>query len=439
MRRSQRSFIGKLIAIVFVGQIVAGCLSPRTGEYFISTSEAHKKWCYVGPYWCGSLNCLGAGLLTLPTVVGPLYFWVVRPVYDTADLVIISPVVDIIHAPVDYYLQNWRHVKLHFVDEAENPCSGIRIRLPSGNVQTSDEDGNMDFFTWTSQAQKCKRDPEILNDEYYKNSRIFFQVSKEKVGRRYVPVTKVQEIRMVRKQKISPCIDANIITFLPEYDKSFAFDLFKKDWVSPFGTGIETNLLVEMRFNYPSTEILVSVPDGKAGGFKMLRKVNGNHQDLHEWREWTDDENVSRQLRFTDEWTGRDSWAFCVRPELAEKESSASSNGVYGAIKSIGIPESLKWSTRGAGIPALQFRYRLNERGFDWFEWAEDYEKRVPIQFMTDSVDVCKSGEIHLKDACGKDVWIRIRDDGYLSCSYVNVEKFLKELKTRARTMEKPR
>lgn len=394
-------FIGKILVALFAIAIICGCMSPRTGKYFISTREAGKRWGYAGSYWGEPMGYVKAGITSFPTVVGPFYYWFVRPVYDTVDWLIISPTVDVVCLPLDFYLRTWRRVRLHFVDETGKPCVGVRIRLPSGNVQTSDADGDMDFMTWVETNDDCS--PKLLNEEYYQKSYISFQRYKETYGKRYVPVTKVQEIRLRRKQKLSPCTDVNIVTFMPGFNKAVAFDLFAKDWLPPYGSGVETNLLIEMRFEDPTTDLFVTLPGDKSGGFSAFRRVYGGDDcAVHEWMKWGQNTNIIQSLEIMDQ-MGTDDYAFCIRAD-----SHNQTNNVYGVIMSLGIPFNL-WST---GIPMLNFRYRLNDRGIDWFEWAEDYRVKVPILFRTQMVDVTDDGIFHLKDVHGKDVWLRRKDDG---------------------------
>ena len=60
----------------------------------------------------------------------------------------------------------------------------------------------------------------------------------------------------------------------------------------------------------------------------------------------------------------------------------------------------------------VYLRYRLNDRGVDWFEWAEDYRVKVPILYRAQMVDVTDDGMFHLKDVHGKDVWLRDEESG---------------------------
>ena len=142
MKVLSKKLLGRFVAVMFIAVILNGCLAPRTGEYFLSTREAGKRWGRAGSYWGEPMDCVSAGFLTLPTVVGPIFYWIIRPVYDTVDWVVISPAVDVACLPMDFYLRTWRRVKLHWVDDKGLPCVGVRLRLPSGSVQTSDEDGN---------------------------------------------------------------------------------------------------------------------------------------------------------------------------------------------------------------------------------------------------------------------------------------------------------
>jgi len=399
MKVLSKKLLGRFVAVMFIAVILNGCLAPRTGEYFLSTREAGKRWGRAGSYWGEPMDCVSAGFLTLPTVVGPIFYWIIRPVYDTVDWVVISPAVDVACLPMDFYLRTWRRVKLHWVDDKGLPCVGVRLRLPSGSVQTSDEDGNMVFFTWV----KCDEAPELISGEYYKKPYIPLTKFQESYGDRYVPVTKVQEIRLRRKQKLSPCIDADIMMFVPDYGKPIPFDLFAKDWVVPYGVGLETNILIETTFNYPHTEIKVSLPDDKAGGFCAFGRIRGIEDcGLHEWMEWGQNTNIVRSIRRI-EYLGEPEQAFCIR-QIEDKllGCQSESNSVYGVIRRIGVPFEL-WS---AGVPMLFFNYRLNARGANWFEWAEDYDIEIPRLFRAGCADVCGERMFHLKDTKGRDVWI---------------------------------
>ena len=123
---------------------------------------------------------------------------------------------------------------------------------------------------------------------------------------------------------------------------------------------------------------------------------------MHEWMEWGQNTNIVRSIRRI-EYLGEPEQAFCIR-QIEDKllGCQSESNSVYGVIRRIGVPFEL-WS---AGVPMLFFNYRLNARGANWFEWAEDYDIEIPRLFRAGCADVCGERMFHLKDTKGRDVWI---------------------------------
>ena len=411
MKRFVRiKFLSKLLIGLFVVSVVNGCTVPRTGEYFISMREAGRSWGNAGSYWGEPMGYAKAGIVSFPTVIGPLYYWFVRPVYDTVDWFVISPTVDIVCLPVDFYLRTWRRVKLHIVDENGEPCAGVKMRLPSGNVQTSDEEGNMDFITW--REYDGEHSPKLLNEEYYQKSYIAFQMARETIGKRSVPVAKVQEIQLRRKQKLSPYTDGNIMTIVPAHNKPIPFDLFAKDWVVPYGTGTETNLIIELKYDNQDkrTDISLTIPDGKDGGFCPFIRVQGEDSGLYEWQKWGQNKMIEKSLSFVYS-MGVYNHAFCISPKT---NNGSTDDNIYGVIRSIGVP----WDLQGLGVPLFFFRYRLNARGADWFEWADSNAKEQELMFRIGNIDVCDTGEFRLKDACGNDIWIKMQKNGRFTHSY---------------------
>ena len=106
-RRKMR--LCKIVLVVMVSTcLLFKFFDKRKGEYFQSTKRAYRLFGVSGASYepQRTFSCLEAGLVTLPTVIGPAFFWVYRPVYDTIDLLVISPIWDVLCLPWDHYLKH---------------------------------------------------------------------------------------------------------------------------------------------------------------------------------------------------------------------------------------------------------------------------------------------------------------------------------------------
>ena len=228
------------LSVMFLFALL-GCVSTeREGVYFQSTKKAYYSFGQTDMYfWDASnkFNCLEAGIWTWPTVIGPLYFWVVRPIYDAVDLALVSPLWDICCMPRDYYLQHNFIFHLKITDEDGKALQGAVCKLPGGTKVTSDENG----IVWAEEMSRAKTIGAVVDCQGYYSHKEHERASMCRIDKKFLEEPKLVRMHRIghRVEKVDVCTQLTNIGLRPK-----GFDCVAGDWVAPAGTGMVAHLYV---------------------------------------------------------------------------------------------------------------------------------------------------------------------------------------------------
>ena len=329
--------------------------------------------------------------MTLPTVVGPLYYWVVRPIWDTVDLVVVSPVVDVACLPYDYRIKHWQRRVFVFVDPEGKPVSGIEAEVvETGAKFRSDDQGRIEFDAKDDvmlrvDATRCYCDW---------THGIRSTVQREYVSGQLMPVACERTIQVVPKDHVARRRIHAVSMFMPGLDADYGFDCITGDWVSPFGHGKETNLVFHASGNSESQLCVeVRLPDDKLSGF--AESGTGQHGDptLRTWKHHT---NLFRTMRLEKWWKWR-SIAFRSHGRNSDTEQD-----VYGMIDGARIG----WQD-SSGVCEVELRLSVNSlRGDDGFEWEDHLVKNnAPLERKFFENETCANGLL-VRGFYGRRLWV---------------------------------
>lgn len=387
------------LVLPLILSILCGCRStfpmPRTGEYFQSTRRAVDFWGYAGRdgWGGGRINCLDAGAMTLPTVVGPLYFWVVRPIADTIDVAVVSPVVDVACVPCDYVLNHWQRRLFLFVDPDGRPVPGVDAEVvETGDRFRSDDQGHIRFMardhvTLRVDATRfyCRWSHDIGSD-----------VMKEYVSNLRMPTERERTIQVIRKKHMSLRMMHAVRVLMPGLDSDYYFDCFEGDWVSPYGRGKETNLVFRASGNSePQLRVDVRLPEEELSGFEECPRGKYGEPRLRSWSCHTNSFKVMR-LEMGDRMI-----PVAFRSHVCGSDAR---QDVYGMIDGARISRKGRF-----GVCELELRISVNsKRGEDGFEWADHLDKNdAPAAFKYPEGEVCSNG-LHVRGFFGRHLWVNL-------------------------------
>lgn len=271
----KKKVIVRLCAIALTGMslfALLGCASTeRKGVYFQSTKNAYYSFGRTDMYfWDASkkLNCLEAGILTLPTVIGPIYFWIVRPIYDTVDMALISPLWDMCCMPRDYYLQHNFIFYLKITDEEGKALQGAICKLPGGTKVISDENG----IVWAEEMANAETIGAVVDCQGYYSHKEHDRVSMCRIGKKFLEEPKLVRMHRISHQveKVDVCKQLTNVELRPR-----GFDCVAGDWVAPAGTGKVAHLYVSAEIairkgSERDAYVVFSLPENDESRFSKL-------------------------------------------------------------------------------------------------------------------------------------------------------------------------
>ncbi len=378
---------------------LSGCRStlsaPRSGDYFQSTRLAMNHWGRAGrDGWSGGrINCLAAGVMTLPTVVGPLYFWGVRPVVDTVDMAVVSPVMDIACLPYDYALNHWQRRIFVFTDPEGKPFPGVGAEVVETGLKfCSDEQGRIEFMAKDHVTLKVDTSRFYCRWPYEFGS----DVSKEYVGGIRMPKEREREIQVMRKGRVSQREMLAVKVIMPGIDADYGFDCFEGDWVTPHGRGRETNLVFRASGNSEAQlRVDVRLPEEELSGFEMCPAGKYGEPLLRSWGCHT---NSFKSMRL-EKWDRRGPVAF-----RSHRRGSDEGQDVYGVIDGMQISRKDHF-----GACELEVRISVNvQRGNDGFEWEDHLTRNdAPAALKYPMEEVCANG-LHVTGFLGRHLWVSL-------------------------------
>lgn len=266
----------KLGLTVLTGLALAGCMTPRTGEFYQET-----KACRIEAWWALTDFDRQFSIYSLFTVP-------VKLLLQGVDIALINPVWDTVMAPVDlFYPNHARHFRV--VDEVGRPVAGAAVRLeglyktdgwadytcsvtPVENG-TTDEDGRVSFARRNRNYEPFDC---LVAAEGYHARRFVLHADKatyqpvEDADGTPVTTLMVQALRAPIDHPVRP-FDVPVPWTQGEQNWVRDYDLAKGAWLPPYGHGEQADVKVMARFSKAKgTKLVVLKPAEAPAAFARV-------------------------------------------------------------------------------------------------------------------------------------------------------------------------
>ena len=363
MKRRTKKILFRLSAVMVIGMFLFALLGNasrvRTGNYFQSTKRAYWTFFKTDVYfWDASkkFNCLEAGVWTLPTVIGPVYYWIVRPIYDSVDLFAASPLWDILCLPRDYYLRHNFIFHLKITDEDGRALENAICELSNGKKGTSDANGIVRVETMSRFSGIGAL---VYRQGYYSHQEYPWPPMCRQ-GDRFLHTPKTVRMHKIIHQvdKVDVCKQLTNVMLTPR-----GFDCIAGDWIAPLGTGTVAHLYIAIDFLHwqkrtREMKVFFSLPENDESMFSNLifnEQSDGTVDELR-YKSWGLNDTRKKISNLSRNY----SIPFAFR---SHQTSTPDVSDLYGVIWSYGVIDENKRT--------IWFHYSYNKQpGEKSLEWT---------------------------------------------------------------------